>query len=571
MVLRTISTVITVLGYVLFMGSLVAIMSQWLATTIINFDRGLAPIAMRGHVVVLGWNNRTPEIVRELLLARGRLRSFLERNKIRVIRIVVVSDGDVAERRRELRAFLGPHFRNRSIFMRAGSETSLADLARFDLARAGAIIVPGDEFRHGRLESSDTHVVKTLLSLRAILESTSRSEWPQVVAEVSDPRKERAAQRAFGKHLAILPGDAMIARLLAQSIRDPELVGIMMQMLSHAREHTACLRTFPELAGHPASELDRRFDQAMVIGVERVEAGRPVTRLNPGADFTLPPNDRLVLMAQSPEHLELNDPEVETKPIDRVDPPVAGPEKRRVLVLGWSTKIGSMLEQLDRITSIEADLTIVSRVPIAKREASLEEYEWDHTRIRIEHFERDYTVSGVLEKIDPSRFDRILLMAGTGMPTSAGADARTIVAYQLVNSILDERLSTSVDGPTVVIELVDPDSDRLFANSDDIILFVPRVLGHLEAQLALLGEVGSTFSELFERERLTLRRPEDYGLSGRCSQRDIAAAAAARGELVIGMFDLDEHRKSRFELCPPADRDWELDDDSRLLVVTSSS
>ncbi|MCA9290808.1 MAG: hypothetical protein KDA25_06745, partial [Phycisphaerales bacterium] len=42
--LRTISTVVTVLGYVLFMGSLIAIMTQWLARTIRGLESGLTPI-----------------------------------------------------------------------------------------------------------------------------------------------------------------------------------------------------------------------------------------------------------------------------------------------------------------------------------------------------------------------------------------------------------------------------------------------------------------------------------------------------------------------------------------------
>ena len=156
-VLRILSTIVTVLGYVLFMGSLIAIMTQWLAQTISRFERGMAPIAMRGHVVILGWTNRTPEIVRELLIARGRLRRFLEAHDQRALRIVIVADEVNADRRHELRSFLGEHWRNRQIFMRAGSELSLGDLARFDLPHAAAIIVPGDEFT---LQDEDEAIIE---------------------------------------------------------------------------------------------------------------------------------------------------------------------------------------------------------------------------------------------------------------------------------------------------------------------------------------------------------------------------------------------------------------------------
>jgi hypothetical protein len=77
-VLRAISTAVTVLGYVLFMGSLIAILSQGLAVAIRRMESGVTPISMQGHVVILGWTNRTPEIVAKLLTAQGRLQRFLE-------------------------------------------------------------------------------------------------------------------------------------------------------------------------------------------------------------------------------------------------------------------------------------------------------------------------------------------------------------------------------------------------------------------------------------------------------------------------------------------------------------
>ncbi len=52
--LRIVSTIVTVLGYVLFMGSLIAIMTQWLALTIRKLESGLTPIAMENHFVILG-------------------------------------------------------------------------------------------------------------------------------------------------------------------------------------------------------------------------------------------------------------------------------------------------------------------------------------------------------------------------------------------------------------------------------------------------------------------------------------------------------------------------------------
>ena len=44
LLLQTISTIVTVLGYVLFMGALIAIMTQWLQGTMRKLESGLTPI-----------------------------------------------------------------------------------------------------------------------------------------------------------------------------------------------------------------------------------------------------------------------------------------------------------------------------------------------------------------------------------------------------------------------------------------------------------------------------------------------------------------------------------------------
>jgi hypothetical protein len=68
---RTISTIVTVLGYVIFVGAVIAILTQWLNQLVGRLQSGLTPIAQRNHVVVLGWTTRTAAIVEELLLSGG--------------------------------------------------------------------------------------------------------------------------------------------------------------------------------------------------------------------------------------------------------------------------------------------------------------------------------------------------------------------------------------------------------------------------------------------------------------------------------------------------------------------
>ena len=89
---RTISTVVTVLGYVLFLGLLIAILTQWMNELIARIESGTRPVTLADHVLILGWTHRTPIIVLELLRTRERLTRFLEAHNAGMLRIVVLAE-----------------------------------------------------------------------------------------------------------------------------------------------------------------------------------------------------------------------------------------------------------------------------------------------------------------------------------------------------------------------------------------------------------------------------------------------------------------------------------------------
>ena len=70
---RSISTVVTVLGYVLFLGLLIAILTQWLNELLSGLEAGVTPVAVSDHVIVLGDLGDTGESLGAMLTALGGL------------------------------------------------------------------------------------------------------------------------------------------------------------------------------------------------------------------------------------------------------------------------------------------------------------------------------------------------------------------------------------------------------------------------------------------------------------------------------------------------------------------
>ncbi len=100
---RFISTLITVAGYVVFLGSLVAVITTWLNRKIRKLEQGLTPVTANNHLVILGWTNRTIHIAAELFQSTGRLKKFLQRHGVRKLKLIILSDDVTPDRLQELR------------------------------------------------------------------------------------------------------------------------------------------------------------------------------------------------------------------------------------------------------------------------------------------------------------------------------------------------------------------------------------------------------------------------------------------------------------------------------------
>lgn len=558
-VLRTISTIVTVLGYVLFLGSMIAIMTQWLSSVLERFEQGLSPISMRGHVIILGWTSRTPEIVKQLLQARGLLQRFLEHHDQRLLRIVIVAENVDAQRRFRLKKFLGNAWRDRQVFLRAGSPVSLADLQRFGIPEAAAIVIPGDEYRYGGTSASDAHAVRVLMNLGEVLDANPSSAGPTVMAEVFDPRKKGAANRIMQKSTEVVMGDAVVAQLMVQSIRDPRLVDVFSELLTYNEGFSPFVRAFAEFAGQHPDALNSCFDKAIVLGATRTEDDEIVTHLRPPAEFRLREGDRLVLIAR---HFEDCQPAPGSKPLPAAVPDsetqaAVGRDPVRLMVVGWNRRMTVLIEQLLLGGFRSVEITLVSRTPIAEREAALRWRHFDPDCLTIHHVEADFTAPGVIESLEFNGLDSILLLASSGAESAEESDARTIVSYELLVSAFDERFDPDAATPRITAEMAHVTSKLRYPRQGDMVLTRPRILGYLQSHVVLKRELNSVFSSLFkpcDGAGISIR--EIGGYCGETIQAvrfaEIEQQAAEHGEVALGLVAKKDNSELVVDLCPSA-------------------
>lgn len=532
---RAISSVLTVLGYVLFMGSLIAIMTQWLNQKVRDFERGLTPIALRNHILILGWTNRTPAIVEELMHAEGRVRRFLRRRRARSLHIVILAEDVSLEDTIDLRKSLGEVSKAGKITFRSGTPLIFQHLERVDFLHASVIILPGADFAYGSANESDTLIVKTLLSIVKHARLSSKESLPLLVTEIFDPHKVPMARAGYHGILEVLASDVFIARCMAQNVRHPGMSGVFHEILSHGQGYTIFLRESDLFSGSRFGDLALLIPNAILLGVVRPhgESFRPL--LNPPKEMRLEATDRLVFLAQKYEDCEIIAKDSPQPPTDKRREFAAAyvKEHRRILILGWNHKVAAFLDEAKRYVREEFEITVMSLVPVTERETDLNRRGIHTHRVRLTHRVGDYTSPTELEAMQPGSYDNVMLVGSQWLETQEESDARTIIGHL----VLQNALEGIPDKPKILVDLMDPNNLELFDDINTEVLVTPTIASHVLAQVALRRELNVVYEELFGAggAEIFLRRVSDYGVSGKMIAFEVLKEVSEQcGEIVLG-------------------------------------
>ncbi len=564
---RVVSTLLTVSGYVVFMGTLVAIMTRWLISAMTNLERGLTPVSLKHHIVVLGWTSRTLPLISTLLGTTERMRLFLRRNDTSRLRLVALAEEVSAHKEHQLRSESGIGRRARQVILRSGDPLQSDALRRVACLDAAAVIIPGSTSASNSLLNADTETIKILLTIAAQAKEQHRA-LPYVVAELQDPRREGILHSAYGGELELVAGDATLSRFMVQTLRHPGLAEVFQDMMILQDGNELYLRFQPEWAGEALGQLARSRPKAIVLGVlEKGDSGWSV-RMNAPPDHCLGAEDGLILLAR---RFEDTNPVRGAPPLPLLsrtasEPTAARPTHRRILMLGWNHRVPALIRELDSYPGETAEVVVVSFWSIADRDAAITRYAPDLERVRCHQVETDFLLEGEIAQLSPERYDTVMLMTSDRMGSNEEADARAMVGYLQLQDYL-QRTGTR---PQILLELTDPHNEALLLARDSEVFLTPVMLSHLLATVALRRELRLVYEELFTQGGAEIRfRPVPQELlSGPTDFMTVEQAVAAAGETALGIFHTHPMPDGRhLILNPDRERDLALSADDQLVVL----
>lgn len=573
---RVVSTLLTVAGYVVFMGSMVAIITSWLNRKIRSLEQGLTRVTARNHIIILGWTNRTVHIAAELYQSSKRVKKFLKRHGARALKLIILSDDVNPFRLQELKDHPLIGKRANEIVLRSGNTIDREHLQRVDCMNASAIIIPSQSNANKELITPDVETIKTLLSLNSEMQSQNGiGKMPYVVAEIQDENKVKSAQRSYQGPLEVIPSDAILSRLIAQNLHHPGLSVVFNELLSHSLSNNLYALELPQAIGKTLSSLKPCFPRAIILGVVREKDGQFTPFLNPEPGLVIEENDMLILLAKKMEDIEIPPETIEKKAVDRSlktlkQRPVTGNYSgiSKLLVLGWNHHIPALIKELGTYSNQEFHLTLASIRPMEARKSAINHILESLSNITCTHVIVDYIGESVLRSLDPSTFDHILLLSSDRLADEEEADARTIVGYTL----LEEVLESAEKRPQIVMELNDPGNEQLISNFKSESIIGPLILSNLLATIAMRRELYTVYNELFtvNGAEIIFRDLDEYNLEpGKMNFIELEEYVEMYQDTLLGVYYDEPDGQVDLQLNIPRHRAVILSPNCRLVVLST--
>lgn len=499
------------LGGIFIISALIGIINTGIQNRLDELRKGRSRVIESGHTVILGWNQQVFTIISELVGANANHRGRS---------IVVLADRDKVEMDDQIRARI-PDSRGSKIVCRSGSPVDLDEIEIAGIQGSRAIIVLAPE-----VEEPDIEVIKTILAITN--DPNRRPEPYHVVAEIHDPANIEAARLVGRGEVELVVVGDVVARIIAQTCRQAGLSTVYGELLDFDGDEIYFSRQ-PTLVGLTFGDAQHAFEDSTLIGLATADA----VQVNPPAATVIEEAHRLILIAADDDAIHVR--EGATPPVDGesiivcVPTPVA---REATLVLGWNQRVLQIARELDAYVARGSELTVVTDDPAAVQQLeSLRSGLQNQTLRFVAH---SSSSRHVLDKLEVSHYQHVLVVSPTDRFDPQRADARTLVTLLHLRDI-----ASDAGHPfSITSEMADVRNRTLaeVTRADDFIVS-DRLISLLLTQVAEEKQLNAVFADLFDADgsEIYLRPISDYVATGRpVTVATVVEAARRLDEVAIG-------------------------------------
>ena len=326
---------VTFLGIFIF-STLTGIICNAIDEKVQELRKGKSAVVEEGHVIILGTGGGLFTIVSELIECNANHKREA---------LVIMDDKKDKDVMDDMINDRFPDTKTTRIICRCGNISDVNDLKVCSFDTCKSVIINAD---------TDARTLKCILAATRLLKEY-HNDKAFITAVIRDEENKEAAEVAGEGYAEVLSFNDMMSRIIAHTGRNAGLSRVYTEIFD-ADGSEFYVEEHPEAAGRTISELNRLFPVSTVIGFIKADGE---ILLNPERDLKAEKDDKLILLAEDDGESHMDDqPHAINEGLIlkeyRKDPP----EKKDMLILGYSSKIKYILEEEDNYVAPGSNMIV---------------------------------------------------------------------------------------------------------------------------------------------------------------------------------------------------------------------
>jgi len=543
------------------LSSLVASITTALDQKISQLKKGHSKVIEKEHTLLLGWNDRVVEILRELVLA----------NESESDPVVVILAGKEKEEMDDYLKLNMPNTLNTRVVTRSGAPSALVNLEIASVTECKSVIVLANCNVTGSSEqknASDANVIKTVLALVA-----SRPEESQlnIVAEIFSDRNREIVEDISPDEVTTIDTEDILAKIIVQTSRSVGLSVVYNEILSF----DGCEMYFHEAewGEKKFGELAYHFPDGVPMGLRHGDGSLTV---NPAPDLEVKADDSVLILAEDDSTIDFQKKPVATPRENRLAGGRRKPLVEQCLIIGWSPKVEIILREYAEYVESGSFVDVMLRGSDSTVKSKLERLNKELPEVELRLIEENPLKTEGLMSVEPFKYDNIIILSQSESDADIErTDSETIVILLLLRKILQNRPDPKRH-PKLITEILDSDNQSLVTHAgvNDFIIS-NRCISMLVAQISEDADTKLVYDDLFQEDgsEIYLKPTPLYfeTLPVEVTYADMIAIAQQREEVCMGIkikaIEQDATKNFGVNLIPEKTETFTLTEDDTLVVL----
>jgi len=556
---KTIGIVTIFLGLILF-SSLVAFITSQFEAMLDELKKGKSRVIEKKHTLILGFSDRTLEIVRELIIAN-------ESEKDCAVVVLAHEEKDFMDE------YFREHVENRKtsrIITRSGLTSSMQTLSKMSISSAKSVVILNDVQPDADLsekELADARVIKTIMATVACCRN---SEIPPIIAELHTESK-RSLARNISENVFLIEEHALLAKLIVQTSRISGLALVYDSLVGF----DGC--EFYFYAPHNGwsekcyGDLQLHFNNCSVLGI-REKSGK--VTLNPPVATVLTNDMELLLIAEDDSVVSYQKRPFKPAKATYTPAPPLAKKPEQELVVGWSQKTSIIIDEYAEYLVEGSSIDLLVPEIFDEMKEEFEEIQKQHSSITMRLIEANPQSETTMKQIRPEQYDNVIILKQDGGdPELRDSETITLLLQfrQHLHSLPESKVKTQL-----ISEVADSDNiDVILEVGVNDFLISNKFVSKLYAQVSEEPDVLQVYNDLFNEAGSEIYiKPLGRFMNtvpSKIKFGDLCVAAQQRGESCFGVRiksqESDPSENYGMYINPSKDEVFTLSLDDSLLTL----